>query len=201
MSTNRELPSPLRLFVAIDLPDEVKALLAEIQSRLRAHTTALHLSDPSGTHLTLKFLGNVAAERVDAVAEALRLAAAASRPFALRTADLGVFPNPRRPRVVWLGVAGDLAELSRLKDAVEATIAPLGFPAEARPFSPHLTLGRSPKQPIGADLLAIAAAVGATEVPRVAHFGASEVVLMRSEPTPRGARYTPLAAARLDARA
>ncbi len=188
----------LRLFVAIDLPSEVKALLAELQAQLRIRTEAVRWSDPQGTHLTLKFLGNVPRVGVDAVVDGMCGAAQLHQRFQLQTGQLGMFPNTRRPRVVWLGVEGDTATLAQLQSNVERFIAPLGFPTEQRSFSPHLTLGRTVKDPASSELASIGEAVSRTEVPRVIPWDVREVILMRSELGPRGARYTPLHVAHLE---
>lgn len=188
----------LRLFIAIDLPAEVKTLLGELQAQLRWHTDAARWSDPAGTHLTLKFLGSTPASRVDAIVAGLRHAVTAHVAFQLETVGLGVFPNPRRPRVVWLGVGGDLPALQQLRSEVERQIAPLGFPTEARDFNPHLTLGRSSKDPPPAALATIRHAVEQTKLPRTVGWRVSEIVLMRSELLPGGARYTPVEHVRLD---
>jgi 2'-5' RNA ligase len=112
-------------------------------------------TDPVSVHLTLRFLGEVAAERVAAVARAVGEAAAAGRPLSLEVTGPGAFPSPRRPRVLWLGVGGEVAALQALAADVEARLAALGVgpeegagpgPAAAtptRPFAPHLTVGRA----------------------------------------------------------
>jgi 2'-5' RNA ligase len=187
-----------RLFIAIDLPADVKALLADLQSRLRQLTRAVRWSDPGGTHLTLKFLGNVDVAMIHEIINRMGGAAARSKLFRLQTGDLGVFPNAKRPRVVWLGVGGDLTTLGELQADVERSIAPLGFPTERRQFSPHLTLGRSIKEPSSVQLAGIGQAVAQTRAPRRVVFGVEEIVLMRSELRPGGASYTALARARLD---
>lgn len=189
----------LRLFIAIDLPDAVKLLLHEIQQRLRQHAAPIRWADPQGTHLTLKFLGDTRADAVPAIVEGLEHAAARHPPFRLQTADVGVFPNLKRPRVVWLGVSGDMDKLRRLHSAVEQFVAPLGFPSEQRPFAPHLTLGRSGKEPRAADLLAIGAAVQQTTVPRQLTFDVTALILMRSELRAGGAQYSVVAHLPLDA--
>lgn len=188
----------LRLFIAIDLPSEVKALLHEIQQRLRRHTTAVRWADPQGTHLTLKFLGETRAATVPAIMEGMQHAAARNPVLTLQTEAPGVFPNSRRPRIVWLGVGGDIPALRRLHSDVERFVAPLGFPTEQRPFAPHLTLGRSTKEPRAADYAAISHAVEQTQVLQKIVFSVTEVVLMRSELSPGGARYTPIAQSWLD---
>lgn len=186
-----------RLFIAIDLPAEVKALLRALQAQLGRETRAVRWADPDGTHLTLKFLGDVPVAQIDALIAGMEQAARTSRPLTLRTAAPGGFPNGQRPRVLWLGVAGELDELRALQAAVERTIAPLGYPTEQRPFAPHLTLGRSHKEPRPAELAEIGRALAGLAAPSPVSFGVREVVLMRSELRPGGARYTPVAHAAL----
>lgn len=188
----------LRLFIAIDLSAEVKTLLGELQAQLRQHTDAVRWSDPAGTHLTLKFLGSTPATRLDAIVEGLRRVVTSHAAFQLETTGLGVFPNARRPRVLWLGISGDLPALQELQSEVELQIAPLGFPTEDRAFSPHLTLGRSVKDPAPAQLASIRHALEQTKAPPAIKWDVSEVVLMRSELLPRGPRYTAVEHMRLD---
>jgi len=145
-------------------------------------------------HLTLKFLGGVDAARLDAVAEALNGAAAGAGPFDLGVGGLGAFPSPARARVLWAGVDEGAAEAAALAGRVDEALAPLGFAREAREFSAHVTLGRvrTPRSNPG-----VAAALGGA-----GPFGRQRVdrlALMRSELSPRGPRYTELAAAPLAA--
>ena len=192
------MAQPLRLFIAIDLPPDVKQLLGDVQGALQRHTHTVRWADPDGTHLTLKFLGAVEAEAVERIVGGLAAVAARHQPFVLQTDRLGVFPNQQRPRIVWLGLRGDVAALEQVQQDVERTIAPLGFPTEARPFRPHLTLGRSDKEAQGEDFRTIRQAVTATDVPRSAAITVNELVLMHSELSAQGARYTPIAHGRLD---
>ncbi len=97
---------------------------------------------PEGIHLTLKFLGAVPDEREPELRAALGRAAAGARALPLALGGFGVFPDVKRPRVVWVAVAPDPA-LELLLHRVEQEFAPLGFPTEARPFRPHVTLGRA----------------------------------------------------------
>jgi 2'-5' RNA ligase len=110
----------------------------------------------------------------------------------LHTANLGVFPRPQAPRVVWLGVDGELAKLRALQADVERFVAPLGFPAEQREFSPHLTLGRTDKGARTQELAAIGSAVAGAVPPARVTWEVSQVALMRSELLREGARYTAL---------
>jgi 2'-5' RNA ligase len=138
--------------------------------------------DPESAHLTLKFLGPTAEESVPRIGEALERAARGVGRLRLGTADIGRFPG-----ALWLGLDGDLDRLAALRDAVEREVAPLGWPTEARPFRPHLTLARPrPGQRLPRTLEPV-------PPPRIA-FEVGEVSLMRSELGARGARYSRLLA-------
>ncbi|HEY3111808.1 MAG TPA: RNA 2',3'-cyclic phosphodiesterase [Chloroflexota bacterium] len=186
----------LRTFVAVELPDQVRAAIAAAQAELRgalgARTGSVRWVDPAGAHLTLKFLGDTPESAVPAIEVSLRAALAGARAFALRTGALGCFPSGRSPRVLWLGLDGELEPLTATRDAVEAAIAPLGWPTEARPFSPHLTLGRLRPDASPAERAGIGKAAGAIWPPAPTPLPVASVSLMRSELGPRGARYTRL---------
>lgn len=183
----------LRLFIAVELPDEVKTVLEAARTELAAQGLAVRWVDPAGAHLTLKFLGSAPASEAPAIGAAIGQAAAAHRPFTLHTTGLGVFPHGRAPRVVWLGVDGAIEELRALQADVERLVAPLGFPTERRAFSPHLTLGRSDKQASPAQLRATGAAVAAGRQPPVVRWTVGAITLMRSELLRGGARYSAVA--------
>ena len=136
----------------------------------------------------MKFLGGVEATRLDAIAEALKGAAVRCRPFELSVSGLGAFPTPARARVLWAGIEAGAAEATALARHVDDALVPLGFEREARAFSAHVTLGRvrTPRSnPQVAPALTGARDFGRQRVEQLA--------LMRSELSPRGARYTELA--------
>lgn len=188
----------LRLFIAIDLPAAVKQLMSDLQAQMRRHTQAVRWADPNSTHLTLKFLGGTRADAVSAIVAEMERLAVHHRPFQLQTDTLGTFPSLSRPRVVWLGVSGDMPALTALQADVERYIEPLGFPGESRAFSPHLTLGRSVKDPGPLQLVSISGAMQQTKVLHAIVLPVREIVLMRSELGPSGARYHTLAHVPLD---
>ncbi len=190
----------VRLFIAIDLPLPVKQVLRSTQARLGPQLRGVRWIDPAGAHLTLKFLGDTPIDQVDAIAAELARAVAGLRPFRLRTGAPGAFPSARRPRVLWLGVAGNLAALQVTHAAVERAIGPLGFPADDRPFNPHLTLGRVSRDAGPAELERIGHVLAATNVPPAVEFAVETVLLMRSELSRAGARYSEIARAQLDVR-
>jgi 2'-5' RNA ligase len=175
--------------VAVLLPEAVRATLAAVIQRLRANARGVGWVAADNLHLTLKFLGRVEPARLEQVVTALAAVAASSSPFDLAVRGLGAFPSPSRPRVLWAGLAGGASELALLAARVEAALGPLGFPPEERPFSAHVTLGRV-REPRGDPALAAALAAGASR--ELGAFRVDRVVLMRSDLSPRGARYTPL---------
>lgn len=131
-----------RLFIAVEVSDAVKTLLASQQSDLKAKIGGdlVRWSDPSRAHLTLVFLGDIPASRLGVVRQGLDFACRRIAPLELQTATLGAFPSARRPSVLWTGVAGDTAALRALHGALVEQLDRLY--KDERAFKPHLTLGR-----------------------------------------------------------
>src|SRR5439155_419839 len=134
----------VRCFVALDLPDDVRAALERTQASLRreAPRADLRWVAPAGLHVTLKFLGEVPEAALAPVADAVRTTAAAHAGITLALAGLGGFPSLARPRVLWAGIPTGVAEVGRLAAALERVLEPLGFPPESRPFRSHVTIAR-----------------------------------------------------------
>ena len=133
----------LRAFIAVEVAAEAKEALAQVVARWRQLApSTVRWVDSQGLHLTLKFLREIPPQQVEGVTTAMRQAAEGVRPFTLDLGDAGAFPNPRRPRVLWVGVTGELEPLGQLYQRLEAGLAGVGFPREGRTFFPHLTLGR-----------------------------------------------------------
>ena len=184
----------LRLFVAVDLPGQVREALARLQGGLRSHDLSdLRWVRPQGIHLTLKFLGETPAGRVAAITEALAGAIRGRRRSRLALGALGTFGGRRRPRVLWLDITGDIEHMRELQAAVEEALVEVGFPPEERDFSPHLTLARVPQPGRPGTAERIAQALESVVPPR-SEFDVREVVLMRSTLQPGGAVYERLAA-------
>ena len=183
----------LRLFVAIDLPEDVRESLERLQSDLRRHDlSGLRWTRPEGVHLTLKFLGETPPSSLAAIYAALSLAVSGTQPFRLALGAPGTFGNRRGPRVLWVDIEGDVQPLQQLQAAVERELAAAGFAAEERAFSPHLTLARVPQPPRPGLAERVSQALAAVAAPRSA-FEATEVVLMRSRLQPGGAVYSRVA--------
>jgi 2'-5' RNA ligase len=132
----------MRTFIAIPLPAEARALLGELQSKLRPFGAEVKWTSTSAIHLTLKFLGEIDPAVLPRLAKLLREATVSELPFQLRLHGVGGFPSLRNPRVIWCGLEGDLQELASLQKKVEAACLDAGCAPEERPFQPHLTLGR-----------------------------------------------------------
>ncbi|MFZ1400975.1 MAG: RNA 2',3'-cyclic phosphodiesterase [Candidatus Promineifilaceae bacterium] len=175
----------IRLFIAIELPEGVKEALAETAVSLTKNVPAgaIRWVGREQMHLTLRFLGDTAVAQLPALHDELTQLAARHQPFQLRLRGVGAFPNAKRPRVVWAGLAGELARLQTMQAALEDRVVALGWAREKRPFNPHLTLGRvkdvGPARGLnwGVDL----AEVG---------FGVTAVQLVQSELRPSGPLYT-----------
>jgi 2'-5' RNA ligase len=132
----------MRTFIAVPLPAEVRSALAEVQEKLRSFGGAVRWSAASSIHLTFKFLGEIDPALLPELTASLRLHTQAERPFPLQLSSLGAFPDLRRPRVIWCGLAGDVARLEALQNKVELACIQAGLAPEEHPFRPHLTLGR-----------------------------------------------------------
>jgi 2'-5' RNA ligase len=178
----------MRLFVALDIPEEVRAALEAFVAKLRAACGGARWARLEGVHLTLKFIGEVQPEKAEAIQAALAALPPYAR-FSMSFRGVGFFPNERRPRVLWAGIEAG-APLAELAAAVESALEPLGIARDERAFSPHLTLARF-DSPRGLDALhATIAKAGPLE------FGATtagEFHLYQSILKRGGAEYTRLA--------
>lgn len=182
----------LRVFCAVELPQDVRARIAAHVARLREATQPdLRISweRAEKLHLTLKFLGEIEAERVEALARAATRTAAAGGKFELSLQETGAFPPRGNPRVLWLGLRDDTSRLAQLQERLEAECARENFPRETRAFRPHITIGRI-RTP-NAAARHIARLHREADFPP-ATFDAGEFVIMRSQLGAGGSRYTPL---------
>lgn len=179
--------APIRAFIALPLPDDIRERLGALRRAAPAGAPVRWVA-PASIHLTLKFLGEVEPERVEEVRAALAGFAWERGRFGYTLAEVGGFPNLRRPRVIWVGVTEGAEILIEMAARVEALAARLGFPREERRFTPHLTIGRvnGAGAPGWAERFAQAARLEPLEV------RPSEVVLFQSKLLPSGAQHTHL---------
>ena len=176
----------MRLFVAVNLPEEVKTRLGAVQDLLRSAQADVSWVRAGNIHLTLKFLGEAEEGRLERIRAALEAAAQRHASFAFDLTGLGSFGG-RAPRVVWVGVERGAEPLTRLVEGVEVAMAALGFPREKRAFTAHLTLGRV-RSPRNAEKLLAALREWRRE--RFGSIGVGRVDLMESQLDPRGSIYT-----------
>jgi 2'-5' RNA ligase len=131
-----------RLFVAIPMPAAATDLVDELVVALSREDWPVRWVAPDTVHLTLHFLGDTEPEHAELLRLALAPVIARHRAFTLQTGELGVFPNDRRPRVIWLGLQGQTQRLVELHGELAKTLAELELPVEERALRPHVTLGR-----------------------------------------------------------
>lgn len=175
----------MRLFVALEIPAEVRTRLAALIRELRALAPEVKWVRAENLHLTLKFIGETESAKLDAIRAALA-EVRSGHAIALLVQGLGFFPDDQRPRVLWAGtrVPDHLAQLAIDTDAV---VASLGFPRERRPFAPHLTLARLAGTPIPEPLRE---AIQRDAVRAFGAWQAREFHLIESRLKPAGAEYT-----------
>jgi len=186
----------IRTFVAIELDEALRAVLADVQAQLKKGTmshTARWVS-PRSIHLTLEFLGDVSAGRIEEIEGAIRRACVSGEAFSVSLTGTGCFPDTRRPRVVWVGVGGDVETLVRLQHSVESELGHIGFSAERRRFHPHLTLARMRRNARPQECAEFGEFISTARVDESVSMVVREVSLMRSDLRPSGAVYTCLAA-------
>ena len=176
----------MRLFVAVDLPPDLRQGLAGLQDELKGMPLPVRWVRPEGIHLTLKFLGEIADVRLEEVRAALSEAGAGLRLFRLAAGRAVPFPARGAPRLIWVEVHGDVAAAGRLASAIDAATAGIGVPGETREFRPHLTLGRV-KGPGRGDWRE---ALGRASGPVADGFDVKEYVLFESRLGPGGSIYT-----------
>jgi len=185
---------PIRAFIAIELPGQIKAALSQIQENLKANRSAsVKWVNPESIHLTLKFLGNVDEAEIPAIKKSLSEAVIGVTPFSLELGEPGTFPNCQVPNVVWVGVGGEIETLRTLHNNIDRILTPLGFPPEKRAFSPHLTLGRVRDESLPAEKRRLGGNVTALKTEEKFSFKVESVNLMRSILAREGAIYSCLA--------
>lgn len=176
----------MRLFAAIPIASPAREAIIELLSRARTFDLPVRWVPDEVLHLTLKFFGEVAPERLDVIEEALGFAVQGTAPLRLELTEVGAFPGPRRPRVLWVGLTAPAA-LEALHDRLEQKCEAIGFQPEGTPFRPHVTLGRVREgQRLAPNALSrLLGPMGPTS------FVADEVALYESVLTREGPRYTP----------
>ena len=189
----------VRSFIAIELPDELKTALYRLEAQLKSgKQPSVKWVNPNGIHLTLKFLGNVAVDRMTAITRAIENAVKEISPFRLEVKGLGAFPNLNRVQVVWVGVSGEIDRLSHLQQRLESNLARLGFAHESRPFKPHLTLARFRDQASSDERQSLGQLIADTGFESTHIIKVDAINLMKSQLTREGAIYSRISSVRLN---
>ena len=195
MNTDRTRGTSWRVFCAFELPEVLRERIQQHATRVRGAVPEANASwsRPENVHLTTKFFGNVDQSKVASISKALEGAVEEFASIEIVVGGTGVFPRPSRPQVLWIGIDDSSGALAKLQQRVEDECAHEGFPKEDRAFRPHLTIARI-RKPHNANQLAEAHLH--TEFAAIA-LVLNELILFRSELSPKGPRYTPLSRHRL----
>ncbi len=189
----------LRLFWAVNLPVETKRKLSGVQLKLRDISCDAKWVEEENLHFTLKFLGNVEVSAVPGLVDSVKAALAGVPVVTVRLLGMGFFPGPARPRVLWVGLQGELGRSQKIYELINSAHLAHGFPLEKRPFSPHLTLARL-RSGNGSETLVTKVNEISHEVEQIGSLKIKTVDLMQSELSRRGPVYTPLAKVELTGR-
>ncbi len=189
----------VRSFIAIKLADELKLGLTRLEAQLRMSKQPwVKWVDPYSIHLTLKFLGNIAIDRISEIIGVMEEATQGIPPFRLEVKDLGVFPSLRRVQVAWVGISGEVDRLSQLQQHLESNLARLGFALESRPFTPHLTLARLRNRASLDERQSFGQLIATTRFETTYTIKVDAISLMRSQLTREGAIYSRIGSVGLD---
>jgi 2'-5' RNA ligase len=179
----------MRTFVAVELSEDVRRALRDVQARLRASGADVKWVEEENLHLTVKFLGEVQDERLVNVIAAMRLAVASLTTFSVSIGGIGAFPSLTRPRVVWAGLQAGGEPFKALRERVETAMDDIGFPREGRAPHPHVTLGRvrDPRR-----LKRLPELLKAEPTETLGTMTVEKLTVMASQLSPKGPRYTPI---------
>jgi 2'-5' RNA ligase len=182
----------LRAFIALKTPAEWDEQLANVQGELRTRlpSKAIRWVKPEQIHVTLRFFGNVRPEEVVKITDILQQLVKAMPALRLSCGGLGCFPSSIRPRVIWVGLTGDLHQIEALQSAVVEGTRQFGEPPEDRPFRPHLTLARVQNLERTQTRELEKALEGGVTIER--EWTVREMLLMRSHLSSQGARHEEL---------
>jgi len=180
----------IRSFLAFELPSDIKKTVKHVSEDVRGSKLNVKWVKVDNIHITVVFMGNISTEDIPAIREKIEKGCLGFEPFNISLKGLGVFPDTRRPRVLWLGLEGEIERMSSFKKGLQERLKPFGIKEEKRRFKPHLTLGRF-RKPNKSDpvLEGIISRYKDLESPVCP---LEELVMFKSELKPGGAEYTRL---------
>ena len=174
----------IRAFLAIEPPEDILQAMSRLQDKLKREINGrLSWTRPQGQHLTLKFFGDISSEDVKNICTAVQNRIVSGQSLNLKIEKLGVFPDTRRPRVLWCGVTGDTEKLSIIQKQLDSDFANIGFPAEDQHFQAHLTLARIKDS---RDLTGMNEALVKHSEFAAGEFIGKELILFQSKLSPQG---------------
>jgi 2'-5' RNA ligase len=181
----------IRSFLAFELPPYIKKNVAQVSGEIQKSGLNVRWIKVDNIHLTVVFMGNMDSEVLKAIGDDMMKVCARYGAFHISLNGMGFFPNRRRPRVIWLGLDGDLERMSHFRDDLQKQVIPFGVKEEKRPFKPHLTLGRFRKsRQTEIQLDEFLMKYGDLKSPVCP---LDELILFKSDLKPGGALYTKLA--------
>ena len=185
--------SLLRAFIAVEIPSSLQNTIQESTASLRKMlgNELVRWVPPQNVHLTLKFLGDVSSSNLDLIKQMLTAEAAQHLCFEMQVEGIGSFPNPRRPRVIWVGLHAPAA-LESLQRGIESASARLGYTSEEKSFSPHLTIGRVKQNLSAPEIHRIRVALEETKIGLLGIVHVDTAHLIKSDLQPSGSLYTRL---------
>lgn len=181
----------IRSFLAFELPPDMNDVVCRVSDELKRSSLRVRWVKPENIHLTVVFLGSIAPEELPSILESTGSVCRCQGPFKLMIRGMGRFGNRRHPRVLWLGLDGDVKEMGAFRDELQDTLEPFGVQREKRAFNPHLTLGRFSKGARSSEELDGLMAVYESLTSPVCTL--DKLALFRSDLRPDGAVYTQLA--------
>jgi 2'-5' RNA ligase len=182
----------MRTFIAIELPQRITAALENVQKTLKSSKLKIRWVQPENIHLTLKFLGDTPPEAVDPINRTLSESVRGYDPISLSAKGSGAFPGLKNPRVIWVGLSGQISQLKALQQTLEENLTSLGYEKEKRTFKGHLTLGRIKG---AVDPVKLNAALNEVMAFRTESFLVDRIFLFQSDLKPTGPIYTKIASA------
>ena len=184
----------IRTFIAIELPGNIISSIRKVQEGIKSYGFKVRWVRPENIHLTLKFLGNINEADTEKIGRAIFDAVKEYPPISLAAKGIGVFPEVKRPRVIWVGITGQVEPLIGMQKTLDDKLEAIGFPKENRPFKGHLTLARVKGK---IDSKRLSEAMKEFQEFEAEPFTADQIILFKSELKPTGSVYTKLLSASL----
>lgn len=178
----------MRTFIAIELPQEIKDFLAQLQAELKSTNADVKWVAPENIHLTLKFLGEIDDKQLEKVVQIINEAGKEKDKFQVSISSLGAFPKIDFPRVIWIGIESKDKQVKEIAKDLEEKIARIGIPREKRAFSSHITIGRV-RSPLNRQELVLDLKNKADLSGQNLHFYVTKITLFKSTLTPKGPIY------------